>query len=107
VLVLYASANRDETVWEQPDTFDVTRPSGHQLGFGHGTHGCAGQGLARLETQAILRQLLERIETIEPTGEPVWARNNVIRAYRTVPVRLVPTRRATTPRPATTTVPSR
>lgn len=90
VLVLYASANRDERVWDDPDRFDVTRQTVQQLGFGHGAHGCAGQGLARMETQAILQNLLDAVERIELTGKPEWALNNIIRSYRSVPVRLVP-----------------
>ncbi|MFI9812549.1 cytochrome P450 [Saccharothrix variisporea] len=90
VLVLYASANRDALEWEDPDTFDVRRDAARQLGFGHGTHGCAGQGLARLETQAVLRALVARVERIVPAGDPVWARNNVIHRLERLPLELVP-----------------
>ena len=62
MLVIYASANRDEHEWDQPDTFDIRRDATRQLGFGHGTHACAGQGLARMETQAMLRALLDRVD---------------------------------------------
>ncbi len=51
VLVMFASANRDERAWSDPDRFDITRDASHQLGFGHGVHACAGQGLARMETE--------------------------------------------------------
>ncbi|MGF2943593.1 cytochrome P450 [Mycobacterium sp. Lab-001] len=61
VLVIYASANRDEREWPDPDTFDIHRDANRQLGFGHGTHACAGQGLARLEIQAILTALLRLV----------------------------------------------
>jgi cytochrome P450 len=44
VLVIYASANRDEREWIDLDTFGIRRDANHQLGFGHGTHACAGQG---------------------------------------------------------------
>lgn len=88
VLVLYASANRDERVFADPDVFDITRDASAQLAFGRGTHSCAGQGLARLETETLLRVLLERVERIEPAGEPSWARNNLIRCHRTLPLRL-------------------
>ena len=64
VLVLYASANRDVLEWENPDTFDIRRDASRQLGFGRGTHGRAGQGLARLEIQAMLRALVTRVEKI-------------------------------------------
>jgi cytochrome P450 len=89
VLVLYASANRDEREWEAPDRFDIRHDANRQLGFGHGTHACAGQGLARLEMQAMLSALMERVERIEITGQPTWARNNVIRCYGRLPLRLI------------------
>ncbi len=92
VLVLYASANRDETAWTSPETFDITRDASRQLGFGHGTHGCAGQGLARLETGAILTRLLDTVERIELAGEPEWAVNNIIHRLERLPLELVPAR---------------
>jgi cytochrome P450 len=90
VLVIYASANRDEREWSDPELFDIRRDANRQLGFGHGTHACAGQGLARLETQAILRALIARVERIELTGPPTWARNNIIRCFQRLPLRLIP-----------------
>jgi cytochrome P450 len=68
VLVMYASANRDERGWDAPDTFDIRRDATRHLSFGQGTHACAGQGLARLETTAMLRALAKRVERIELTG---------------------------------------
>lgn len=90
VLVLYASANRDALQWTDPDTFDVHRDATGQLGFGHGTHGCAGQGLARMETQAILTALANRVETIRCTAEPTWALNNIIHRFERLPLELIP-----------------
>jgi cytochrome P450 len=89
LLVLYASANRDALEWEDPDTFDIRRDAARQLGFGHGTHGCAGQGLARLETAAMLRVLVDRVERIELVGTPVWALNNIIHRIERLPLELV------------------
>jgi cytochrome P450 len=89
VLVLFASANRDEREWDRPDDFDITRDAARQLGFGHGTHGCAGQGLARLETTALLGHLLDRVTRIVPRGEPTWGLNNVIHKLDHLPVELV------------------
>jgi cytochrome P450 len=88
VLVLYASANRDEHMWDQPERFDIHRDATRHLGFGHGTHGCAGQGLARLEAHAVLNALAERVDRIEPTGSPVWGRNNIIRGLSALPLQL-------------------
>lgn len=92
VLVMYASANRDELMWDSPEAFDITRDATQQLGFGHGTHGCAGQGLARLETRTILGHLLDRVERIELTGQPVWAVNNIIHRLEHLPLELIPAR---------------
>ncbi|MDG5484157.1 cytochrome P450 [Mycolicibacterium gadium] len=89
VLVLYSSANRDELEWDTPDTFDIRRDATRHLGFGHGTHACAGQGLARLEIQAMLRALAERVERIELSGPPTWALNNIIRRHERLPLRLI------------------
>src|SRR5262249_19621129 len=60
VVILYASANRDETHFHDADRFDVTRPNASDhLGFGFGTHSCAGQGLARMEAHSLLNALLD------------------------------------------------
>jgi len=89
VLVMYASANRDENEWDQPAAFDIRRDAGRHLGFGNGAHACAGQALARLETGAMLRAMIERVDRIEITGRPTWAVNNIIRRHESLPVRLV------------------
>jgi len=89
VLVIYASANRDEHEWDQPDVFDVRRDATRQLGFGHGAHACAGQALARLETEAMLRALVERVDRIELTASPTWAINNIIRRHERLPLKLI------------------
>ncbi|OBJ61168.1 monooxygenase [Mycobacterium asiaticum] len=91
VLVIYASANRDETEWDDPDIFDIRRDAGRHIAFGNGTHACAGQGLARMETAAMLRALLDRVDRIEVTGQPSWARNNIIRRHSELPVKLIAT----------------
>jgi cytochrome P450 len=89
VLVIYASANRDEREWDSPETFDIRRDATRQLGFGHGAHACAGQGLARLEAQAMLRALVERVDRIELTAPPTWAVNNIIRRHERLPLKLI------------------
>lgn len=90
VLVLYASANRDEREWESPDIFDIRNDAGRHVGFGNGAHACAGQGLARLETTAMLKALIDRVDRIEITAEPTWAINNIIHRHDHLPIRLVP-----------------
>lgn len=90
VLVMYASATRDEREWDDPTVFDIRRDAGRHIGFGQGAHACAGQGLARLETIAMLTALLEQVDRIELTGPPRWATNNIIRRHEHLPVKLIP-----------------
>lgn len=87
VLLLYASANRDERKWQEPERFDVKRRANDHLGFGNGTHMCAGLHLARLEMTALLEVLVERVAGFE-IGEPVLALNNVLRGLASLPVRV-------------------
>jgi len=90
VLIMFASANRDERIWNDPDRFDIERDASGQVGFGYGMHACAGQGLARLETQTLLRSLIGHVERIELDGTPTRALNNVIHRFEHLPLRLVP-----------------
>jgi len=84
-LLLFASANRDERKWDRPEQFDITRKVGEQVGFGFGIHTCAGNHLARLEMQALLRALIPRVRRFI-LGQPVYARNNVLRGLQSLPV---------------------
>jgi len=88
ILVSYASANRDERRWDRADQFDINRESAGHVAFGYGIHACAGMGLARLEGAAILTSLVERVETIELAGPPQRKLNNLIRSFRSLPVRV-------------------
>jgi cytochrome P450 len=85
VLLLFASANRDERKWEDPERFDVRRKANDHVAFGHGVHACPGQGLARLESQSIVAALASAAEVIE-AGRPSWRLNNVVRVMSTLPV---------------------
>ena len=85
LLLLYASANRDERKWEDPERFDIRRKVGDHLGFGFGVHSCAGMHLARLEIESLLQALLPRVRRFE-TGAPVRAVNNTLRGFASLPV---------------------
>jgi cytochrome P450 len=87
VLLLYASANRDERKWQDPEQFDVKRRANDHLGFGNGTHMCAGLHLARLEMTALLEVLVQRVAGFR-IGEPVLAINNVLRGLASLPVQV-------------------
>ena len=71
-----AAANRDPRHYDDPDTFDIHRNPVDHLTLGYGTHGCAGQGLARLEARALITALLQRVDSIELTG-PVERQSHV------------------------------
>ncbi|KUN88182.1 monooxygenase [Streptomyces griseoruber] len=86
VLLSFASANRDERKWQRPEEFLVRRNPVDHVALGYGVHGCAGQGLARLEAQAVLGALVRRVSSIELAGEPVRKLNNVIRGIASLPV---------------------
>jgi cytochrome P450 len=87
VAVFYAAANRDDRRFDRPDDFDITRSNaGEHLGFGLGTHSCAGQGLARMEAHAVLRAMIDQVESLELNDEPTRALNNVINAWACLPV---------------------
>jgi|HubBroStandDraft_1064217.scaffolds.fasta_scaffold23001_3 cytochrome P450 len=91
LIVLYGSANRDDRHFEEPETFDVTRRNAAEhVGFGYGVHRCAGQGLARLEGQAVLQALVDKVDTVELVGQPVRNVNNLISAWATLPVTVTP-----------------
>ena len=90
VLLLFAAANRDPRRWDRPDTFDVKRRATGHMTFGTGIHGCVGQAVARLETEAILGALVRRVATFEMTAEPTRRLNNTLRGFDTLPLRVVP-----------------
>jgi cytochrome P450 len=88
VLLFLAAANRDPRRWERPDTFDVTRRATGHMTFGTGIHGCVGQAIARLESEAILGALARRVASFEMTGEPKLRLNNTLRGFDTLPLRI-------------------
>ena len=94
VLLSYASANRDERHYPDPDRYDIRRNPVDHLAFGYASHGCAGQGLARIEAQALIGSLLRRVESIELAGEPVRHSHPMIRGLEALPVSVVPEREA-------------
>ncbi|WP_165826240.1 cytochrome P450 [Rhizobium wuzhouense] len=89
ILCALASANLDPQKWADPETFRMDRkPVGH-MAFGAGVHGCVGQNLARLELEAVLTVLAEKVDRIEFAGEALWRPNNAIRALDRMPLRFI------------------
>ena len=86
ILLMYASANRDESMFDRPDVFDVTRDHNHHVAFGFGTHFCLGASLARLEIRVMFEELLRRIPDwrLVPGTEPKVLGATFTRAYDAV-----------------------
>jgi cytochrome P450 len=88
VAMIYTSANRDEDVFDDPQSFDIRRSPNPHLSFGIAEHFCLGVHLARLEGRVFFEELFATFPTIELTGEPVRVRSNLNNALKSMPVRL-------------------
>jgi cytochrome P450 len=88
--IFVGSANRDPRKWVNPDTFDLNRQMGGHLAFGWGIHLCIGQMIARIEAESLFNAMLDRIERIEPVGDPVYRPLNTLRTLNDLPLRLIP-----------------
>ncbi|MBI3699682.1 MAG: cytochrome P450 [Afipia sp.] len=89
VLVVVASANRDTNHWASADTFSVERKPAANVAFGTGIHGCAGQMIARMEAEIVVKALAAQVERFEMLGEPKLHFNNTVRGYSSLPLRFV------------------
>ena len=90
VLMFLGSANRDPRRWENPDTYDVKRPTSGHVGFGSGIHMCVGQLLARLEGEVMLSALARKVGAIEITGQVKRRYNNTLRGLDSLPITITP-----------------
>lgn len=91
VLLSYASANRDERHFPDPDRFDAHRQPLDHVGFGGGgPHFCIGAQLARLDLRLVLSELFRRVARFEPVAEPTRLRANQFAGWLHYPVRAVP-----------------
>jgi cytochrome P450 family 142 subfamily A polypeptide 1 len=92
-MLLYESANRDETKFADPFRFDVQRDPNEHLAFGFGAHFCLGQALARLELRVMFEQLLVRVPDLELAVDPSDLPRrpaNFISGLESMPVRFTP-----------------
>ncbi|HXM58238.1 MAG TPA: cytochrome P450 [Candidatus Dormibacteraeota bacterium] len=91
VALFYVSANRDEEVFDRPDTFDVGRSPNNHVAFGAGgPHHCLGNNLARLEIRIMFEELLERAPRIEQASPARKLRSNFLNGIKSMPVRMAP-----------------
>ena len=76
VQIWEGSANRDASVFDRADEFDITRKPNPHLGFGQGVHYCLGANLARLELRVLFEELLSRFHTVRVVRPVEWTRSN-------------------------------
>ncbi len=88
VVMWYVSSNRDETRYEDPDRFDVTRDPDHQAFGAGGRHFCLGAALARLELRVLIEETLNRYPAMELAGRPQYVESPFVNQLKTLPVRL-------------------
>jgi cytochrome P450 len=87
VVMLYSAANRDDSVFRDPESFDVTRPlQPAQVGFGAGgPHFCLGANLARREIAVMFDEIRRRLPNMRITGEPAYLQSNFINGIKRLP----------------------
>jgi cholest-4-en-3-one 26-monooxygenase len=90
VIMWYPAANRDETVFADPDRFDIRRHPNDHLSFGFGEHFCLGASLARLELRVMFEELLAHVRSITPLAPPRRLRSNLINGIKEMRVELQP-----------------
>jgi cholest-4-en-3-one 26-monooxygenase len=90
VVMWYASSNRDESRYEEPDRFDVRRNPEHQAFGAGGRHFCLGTALARLELRILLEETLARYPEMTLAGKPKFVESAFLNQLKTLPVRLGP-----------------
>jgi cytochrome P450 len=89
------SANRDESVFAEPERFNITRQENRHVALGTGEHFCLGGTLGRAELRLVYEELLRNTDRIELDGAPVRLSSIVVNGLEHLPVRLVPRSRAT------------
>jgi hypothetical protein len=87
LMLCYASANRDDEVFEDPFAFRIERSPNRHLGFGIGEHFCMGAHLARRSQTALFAEIARRVERIELAGEPERTKSSFVAGIKHLPVR--------------------
>ncbi len=85
--LFYPSANRDATVFDEPDRFRANRKPNRHIAFGFGEHVCLGAHVARLELQVIFRHMIERFEHVELAGPIERLRSSIVGGIKHMPIR--------------------
>jgi cholest-4-en-3-one 26-monooxygenase len=94
VVIWHISANRDETVFDDPFTFDIERSPNDHIAFGGGgAHFCLGANLARMELDLIFTEILDRLPDLQSNGETEYLRSNFIGGIKHMPIKFSATPR--------------
>jgi len=91
LMLSWLSANRDESVFEDPDAFRVDRKPNRHVAFGYGPHLCLGQYLARMEMRILFEELLPRLRHVELAGEPAMSEAVFVNGPKRLPIRFTMT----------------
>jgi cytochrome P450 len=86
VVMYFGAANRDPAKFEHADRFDLVRTPNEHIAFGTGPHGCLGQHIARIEIDAMLIEVLTRMQDFRLAAAPKWLPSNFISGPQTMPV---------------------
>ena len=92
LIMWYGSVNRDEDIFPDPYTFDITRSPNDHLAFGIGEHFCLGSGFAKKELRVMFQELFRRFPDIDLAGPPERLRSNFINGVKHLPVKYTPER---------------
>ena len=87
VVMYFGSANRDPARFDRPESLDLSRDPNPHNAFGAGAHACLGQHLARVEIDAMLREVLTRMEAFELASDPEWLPSNFISGPKAMPLK--------------------
>ncbi|MGA2952892.1 MAG: cytochrome P450 [Caulobacteraceae bacterium] len=87
LMLCYPSGNRDEEVFEDPDTFNPERSPNRHLAFGYGAHLCLGQHLAKMEMRILWEELLPRLKSVEFNGAPQRSVGSFVSGPKRLPIR--------------------
>ncbi|UZE47858.1 cytochrome P450 [Rhodopseudomonas sp. P2A-2r] len=87
LMLCYASGNRDEAVFDDPDTFRIDRSPNRHLAFGYGAHLCLGQYFAKMEMRILFEELMLRLKSVALDGEPAMSVSWFVNGPKRLPIR--------------------
>jgi len=87
LMLCYASGNRDEAVFDDPDHFHVDRKPNRHLAFGYGAHLCLGQHLAKMEMRILWEEMIPRLKSVELAGTPAMSEAVFVNGPKRLPLR--------------------